>query len=105
MLGFIPKHPLDIASAQVLIQRLPSIALTVQRRKFLPALESSLKPPINGGTISITQKQRVESPRLCRGSLGAAHRLLINGSEFCPACPVFDSEVSQLLRTQPTYSA
>ena len=39
------------------------------RRQFLCDLQSSLKGPVNGRAINITQQRRVESPRLCLGSL------------------------------------
>jgi len=69
VLGFnTQRHP-DLSSAQVLIQRLPPFSLTVSKRQLFAYLKECLELPINGGTISVTQQQRVKSARLCLAPL------------------------------------
>ena len=56
MLSLVTQSHPDLASAQVLIQRLRTITLTVQRRQLLAHLQPCLELPINGRTIGNTSK-------------------------------------------------
>ena len=51
-------HP-DLASAQVLVDCLPTVTITIQRRQFFADLQACLQVPINGAAIGITHQQRV----------------------------------------------
>ena len=57
VLGFIPqRHPVW-TTAQVLVQRIAPITVTVQRRQCFTNLQPCLQLPINGGAIDITRQQ------------------------------------------------
>ena len=73
VLGFVTESRPDLASAEVLIQRLRTITLTIQRGQFLPLLQTVLQIPINDAPISITNEESMQPARLGLGSFGAAH--------------------------------
>ena len=73
MLSLVTQSHPDLASAEVLIQRLGTITLTIQRGQLLPLLQTALQIPINNVPISITNEESMQPARLGLGSFGAAH--------------------------------